>query len=811
MRSLWQDLRYAFRTLGRSKGFTAVAVLTLTLGIGANAVVFAIANTTLFKGFPFDKNDRIVYMGTRDLSRTGPYYSDYGPVSYPDFRDWRAQAKSFVDMAAVTFQQTSLSDSDGLPETIRGAQITGNGFQLIGERPLIGRAFTSADDAIGAPAVVMIGYGLWERRYGREPSIIGSSIRLNGIPTTVIGVMPRGFSFPFNGEMWLPLVPRPDFEKRESRNFVVFARLVDGVTLQSARAEMDAIGRNLARAYPLTNQNFASVVQNYNEFYVGPDVTAIFVAMLAGVGFVWLIACADVANLFLARGVSRSREMSIRMALGAGRWRLIRQVGVESLLLSAVAAALGLLIGLAGVRIFDLETIPFGKPLWMVYSMDYRVFAYLVAISIAGGILFGTAPALRLSRLEITAVLKEGGRGASVGRHGRRLADFLVVAEMALAIVLLAGAGLMIRSFLNIYKAPLGLGTTNLLTMRLALPDSRYPKPTDQIAFHDRLKPRLESIPGVDLVAIADFLPTGGSLSFPYELEGVAPPDTVHRPSASTVVISTNYFHALNVGLLAGRTFSESDGLSGPPAVIVNRSFAAKVWPRADPIGKRLRLFDGGAPEAWHTVIGVAPDILQNDISPRQIDPLIYLLYREKPESDMAIIARTNVPPITLGTSFRREIQAVDPDLPIYNLWTLQQRLERNYWYYRVLSGLFVIFAGIALLLASIGLYGVMAHSVGQRSQEIGVRMAMGATGGDVLRLVFVNGMKQVAMGMGIGLIVAFIVMRILKSALIRVSTADPITFGVAATVLIAAGVLGCVIPARRATRVDPVFALRHE
>jgi len=809
--SLWRDLRYAFRTLAKRPGFTAIAIFALTLGIGANAVVFTIANTTLFKGFPFDKADRIVYMGTRDLSRVGPYYSDYGPVSYPDFRDWRAQAKSFVDMAAVMFQQTSLSDSNGLPETIRGVQITGNGFQLIGERPLIGRAFTSTDDTVGAPAVVMIGYSLWERRYGKEASIIGRTIRLNGTPTTVIGVMPRGFSFPFNGEMWLPLVSKPDFEKREARNFVVFARLVDGVTLQSARAEMDVIGRNLARAYPLTNQNFASVVQNYNEFYIGPDVTAIFVAMLAGVGFVWLIACADVANLSLARGVSRSREMSIRMALGAGRWRLIRQVWVESLLLSAVAGALGLLVGLAGVRIFDLETIPFGKPLWMVYSMDYRVFAYLVAISVASGILFGTAPALRLSRLEITAVLKEGGRGASVGGHGRRLADLLVVAEMALAIVLLVGAGLMIRSFLTIYKAPLGLGTTNLLTMRLALPDSTYPKPTDQIAFHDRLKSRLESIPGVELVAIANFLPTGGSLSFPYELEGVAPPDTAHRPSASTVVISPNYFRTLDVGLLAGRAFSESDGLSGLPAVIVNRSFAAKVWPRVDPIGKRLRLFDGGAPGAWHTVIGVAPDILQNDVSPRQIDPLIYLPYREKPASDMAIIARTSVPPITLGTSFRREIQGVDPDLPIYNLWTLGQRLERNYWYNRVLSGLFLIFAGIALLLASIGLYGVMAHSVGQRSQEIGVRMAMGATGRDILRLVLVSGMKQVAMGLGIGVILAFVATHILKSELIRVSPADPITFGVAATVLIVAGVLGCVIPARRATRVDPVFTLRHE
>ena len=607
------------------------------------------------------------------------------------------------------------------------------------------------------------------------------------------------------------LISTADYEKRDNRRLIAFGRLAEGVTLKSSRAEMETIQRNLATAYPLTNRNFVSVVLNFNEFYNGPESTAIFAVMLAGVAFVLLIACADIANLQLARAVSRAREISIRIAVGASQRHLIRQLLIESLVLSAAGGVLGWLLGKWGLRILDLFWTPFGKPQWLDFSMDYRDLLYLAAISLGTGIIFGLAPALRLSRLDVNSVLKDGGHGSSVGARGKNLANLLVISEMALAILLLTGAGLMIRSFLSIYTASLGVSTKQVLTMRLVLPQTKYPQPADQIAFHDRLHARLESLPGVESVAISSYLPTGGSDPFPYEIEGQPATDARPRPLLQALTISPNYFRVMSVGLLAGRAFTPADGLTGPPVAIVNRSFATKIWRAESPIGKRFRLFEAGIPGQWLTVVGLVPDILQNDVSPRTVDPLIYLSYPEKPYPDMAIVALTSVPPVTLGTAFRRAIHDEDADLPIYNLWTLPERLERNYWFYQAMGALFAIFAGIALFLASMGLYAVMANSVGQRTQEIGVRTAMGASAADILRLVFLDGMKQVAIGLAIGVTVAFLAMRILKAALVQVSPADPLTFTVAAMVLIAAGVLGCLIPALRAVRVDPMVALRRE
>jgi putative ABC transport system permease protein len=592
---------------------------------------------------------------------------------------------------------------------------------------------------------------------------------------------------------------------------VVFARMADGATLKSARAEMGTISRNLQSAYPNTNQGLDAWVRTFNEFYVGPWLTTIFGAMLGAVSFVLLIACANVANLLLGRAVGRMREISIRMALGAGRWRIVRQLLVESLMLSLAGGMIGWLIAIWGVHAFNLAIIPYYKPGWMNFSMDYRVFTYLVMISVGTGILFGLAPALRLASVDVNTSLKDGGRGSSTGARGRHLSSILVIAEVALAVVLLAGAGLMVRTFLNVYRASLGVNTINVLTMRLALPAAQYPKPTDQISFHDRLKPRLRSLPGVTSVDIANFLPTGGSTPFQYELEGVPAVSSQRRPTLSALIIGPDYFHAMDVRPVSGRVFTDVDGVSGPPVAIINQSFASKFWPGQDPLGKRLRLFTAGTPEPWLQVVGVVPNIVQNDISPRQIDPLIYVPYRQKPAADMAIVARTVVPPGSLATAFRREIQELDSDLPIYNLWTMQERLERNYWFYRVLGVLFVIFAGIALFLASVGLYAVMAHSVSQRTQEIGVRMAMGATGRTILRLLFTQGMLRVAIGVAIGLIGALGVTRVLKAILVQVAPADPMTFAAASVVLAVAAALGCWIPARRAMRVDPMVALRHE
>jgi putative ABC transport system permease protein len=807
LQTIWQDFKFGLRTLRKSPGFTAVAILALALGIGVNATVFTLANGVLFKGLPFDKADRIVYLTSKNPNNVEVFVG----VSYPDFRDWRTQAKSFVGMTAWTGGRFSISDSSGLPETLPATQMSANGFSLIGLMPVAGRNFASNEDEANAAPVAIISYGLWERRYGKDNTVIGRVVRINGTATTVIGVMPRDFAFPFSVDIWTPLTPTADSEKRDARDLVVFAKMADGVTLKSARAEMESISRNLERAYPTTNQGMDAWVRTFNEFFVGPWLTTIFAAMLGAVSFVLLIACANVANLQLGRAVGRMREISIRMALGAGRWRIIRQLLIESIILSVAGGMIGWLIAIWGVHAFELATIPYYRPVWMNFSIDYRVFAYMAVVSIGTGILFGLAPALRLASVDVNTSLKDGGRGSSTGARGKHLSSILVIAEVALAVVLLTAAGLMVRTFLNVYNASLGVNTNNVLTMRLVLPASKYPKPTDQIALHERLKPRLQALPGVDSVEISNFLPTGGSSSFEYELEGVPPVSSQRRPTLSALIIGPDYFRVMDVRPLSGRVFTEADGVSGPPVSIVNKSFASKFWPGQNSIGKRLRLYTAGMPENWLQVVGVVPDIVQNELSPEQIDPLIYIPYVQKPQSDMAIVARTVVPPGTMATAFRREIQAVDSDLPIYNLWTMQERLERNYWFYRILGVLFVIFAGIALFLASIGLYAVMAHSVSQRTQEIGVRMAMGATARTILQLLFTQGMLRVAAGVAIGLIGAFGVTRILKAVLVQVAPADPMTFATASVVLAIAAALGCWIPARRAMRVDPMAALRHE
>jgi predicted permease len=532
----------------------------------------------------------------------------------------------------------------------------------------------------------------------------------------------------------------------------------------------------------------------------------IYGSLWAAVGFVLLIACANLANLLLVRAVGRSREMTVRIAVGAGRWRIVRQLFVESVLLSAMAGVVGWWLATWSVRVYGLaEGAQYTN---FDYALDGRVVGYLVAISIGTGLLFGLAPASRLSSLDVNGTLRDGGRGAT-GARGRRLSALLVIGEMALAVVLLTGAGVMIRSFLTIYTADLGVTTANVFTMGVNLPTEKYPSAEAQIAFYDRLKPRLEAIPGVESIAFSHSLPTWGSLMLPYELPG-APADEQRRPTLWAVIIGSNYFQTMRAAVLAGREFTSSDVASGVPVVIVNQQFAAATWPGEAPLGKRLRLFDGSTPEAWLTVVGVVSNIVQNDRTGRQTDPLIYVPYRQKPRN-MTVLARTRVPPATLGTAFRREIQEMDADVPIIGVGTLAARLARNYAGHRLNGALFVMFAAIALLLASIGLYAVVAHSVSQRTQEIGIRTAMGARSRDIVTLVLRQGMLPVSIGLAAGLATALAVMPFLRSQLVGVSPIDPVAFAAADGVLAFAAALGCWIPARRAARVDSVVALRSE
>jgi putative ABC transport system permease protein len=810
--SFAEDVRDAFRTLRRSPGFTAVAVGMLALGIGINALVFTVTNAVLFKGFPLvDRNDRIVYMTT--LRSGGP--------SYPDFEDWRTQAHSFEGMAIVHGVQQTFSDQSGFPETYYTTEVSADTFRLVGQRPFLGRGFTPSDETPGATPVAILRYSFWERRYGKDQAILGRLVQINGVATTVIGVMPRGFSFPQNQDLWVPLIPTAEVRKRDNHNnWFVFGRLAAGVTLEAARAEMTGIGRRLEDAYPLTNKGLPLTLYRFHEFFIGEKATVIYQAMWGAVAFVLLIACANLANLLLARALKRSREISVRIALGAGRGRIIRQLLVESVMLSALGGFFGFWIAKSGVRLFALFATGAGLSEQIAgdwfdrildYSMDYRAFAYLAAISIGTGLLFGLAPASRLSKLDVNATLKDGGRGASGGGRGKRLSGLLVVAEMALAVVLLAGAGLMVRSFLKIYTADLGFRTDGIVAGLFSLPGARYPTPEAQIAFFDRLKVRLESIPGVESVAIGS-LPAVGSGRAVYELAGDAPVDASQRPTLFTSTIGPDYFRTLGVPLVAGRDFSDAERASGLQAVIVNQQFASQRWPGADPLGKRLRLFRGQSPGVWLTVVGVASTIAQNDPLRPEMNALIYLPYRQAGRASMWALARSRVPLGSLATAFRSEVHAIDPALPIQlGPFLLADRLAERYQY-RALSGiLFMVCAAVALVLASIGLYAVIAHSVGQRTQEIGIRLAIGATARDIRALVFAQGMAPLGIGLAIGLALSLAVGRLMEAQLIDVSPADPLTYAIAVAVLISSAALGCLIPARRAMRVDPVVALRHE
>jgi putative ABC transport system permease protein len=830
------DARYALRTFWLNPGFTAVALATLAVGIGANAAVFTITSGALFSGFPHvDPANRIAYIVGDPKGRAGT-------TSYPDFEDWRAQAKSFKGMLAVVLSggaRTRLVDDTGAAETYDATQVSANAFQVLGQKPIVGRDFTADDEKPGAGPVVMLSHAVWERRYGKDSNVVGQTVRINSTPAswgaidlirstpaTIIGVMPPDFDFPQHRvDLWLPLVPTgglpfPDLRDRDNRRFwFAFGRLADGVTHQAARAEMENIGRRLERAYPSTNRGVIPAVKNFREFWMGPDAVALYGSMWAAVAFVLLIACANLANLLLGRELDRSREISIRIGLGAGRWRIMRQLLIESVLLSIAGGVLGWLIAAWGVRIYNAVSSPPNSYRHWEYAMDYRVLAYLIAISVGTGLVFGLAPAFRLTRLDINSTLKDGGGGAAGGKGSRRLSALLVIGEVVLAIVLLAGAGVMIRSARTIATTDLGVTTANVLTAPIGIPIGKYPTVEAQTALVGRLVARLETLPGVESLALATHLPAGAvffPLKRPYELGDTSTRDVPSYSTAAKMSISADYFRTLGARLRRGRTFTDTDSASSVPVAIVNERFAQAVWPDEDPVGKRLRFTSGMTPEPWLTVVGVASDIVQVDTTGQRFDPVVYRPTSQEPAVTGWVLARTRVPPGTLANAFRHEIEVVDADLLVGPggpgmISSLDQRLRNNYWRNTVNGGLFLVFATIALLLALVGLYAVVSRAVSQRTQEIGIRAAMGASSRDILRLVFKDGMLPVGIGLAVGLPATLAVMPVLKSQLVNVSPTDPVTLALSTAALVVAAGVGCWFPARRAMRLDPMTALRND
>ncbi|MBA0086160.1 MAG: ABC transporter permease, partial [Acidobacteria bacterium Pan2503] len=731
-------------------------------------------------------------------------------ASYPDFRDFRTQVKSLAGLAAYQFTTVNLSDHSALPERYYCVQMSANGFSVVQQKPMLGRDFRVEDDRPGAAAVMIIAYHVWRDRYAQDPAILGRTVRVNEVPRVVIGVMPPGRRFPEETDLWIPLVPDATLERRNTRGLMVFGSLGDGVSLESARAEFRALAEGLAAQYPDTNKDLTAEVRPIMEITGLYNVKPVFFALFAAVGFVLLIACADVANMLLARAGERSREVSIRVAIGAGRVPILRQLLLESVVLSIAGGVLGWLVAVAGLHWFDRGMGSTARPVWLHLTLDQNALLYLAAISIGTGILFGLAPALRLAKTDVNAALKDGGAGVSGCKFGRRLSNLLVTCQMALCVVLLAGAGLMIRSAVKLYSAPIGVNITKVLIVRIHLPEKKYATPESWKEFYDNLNKRLRALPGVESASMASALPFGGWTTFTFELEG-RKSDEAQPPETGGLVVGNNYFQAMQVEPQRGRVFTDSDGVAGTPVVIVNQSFAEKYWPGEEALGKRLRVREDPIFGPWLTVEGVVPDILQNFRRQLQHDPLIYLPFAEQPTRQAFLIARTQVPPTSLANAFRREVQGLDENLALDDVRSLEERIAESRLTVSLFGAICTVFAGVATALAAIGLYAVIAHAVSQRTREIGLRMAMGASRGEVARLVFGQGVRPLAPGVVIGLLLALAVTRLLRAVLVGVSPSDPLTFVGIVMVLAIAATLGCAVPARRATKVDPMVALRHE
>ena len=801
MENLLQDLRYGFRLLLKRPGFTAIAVVTLALGIGANTAIFSVVNAVLLRPLSFTDPDRLVlFYGTnRQMGFSGQW-----AVCDADYPDWKSQSESFGQIAA--YQRKFFNLSDGEPERLLASAVDADLFALLGIQPTLGRTFTVEEAKPGNEALALISHKLWQRRFGSETTAIGKVVRFDGKSHTVIGVMPPGFDFPNQSEVWTPLVLTT--ECSNSFNQVV-ARLKPGVPLKQAQEEAGAIFVRMAeRHQPGRDAESEMTLIPLKEFVIA-NTRPVLLVLLGAVSLVLLIACANVANLLLARAASRQREMAIRRALGATRSRIVLQLLVESVILSALGGAMGVLFavwGLEGLRAF----LPAGVPRAETIAIDGWVLAFAMAASLVSGIIFGLAPALHSSKADLSRSLKEGERSVSETQSRRRVRSALVISEFALAMVLLISAGLLIKSFIRLIEVKPGFDPGNVLTMNVILPDSRYEKPADMTKFYRTAIERFENVPGVRAAGAVFGLPLGDmGVNGDFTIEGKPPIEA--GVTASKLVVSAGYFRAMGIPLVSGRFFTETDTDKSAQVVIISKNMAETFWPGEDPIGKRLHPGFGSKPMC--TVAGVVGNVHQNGFA-KKAPMAIYMPDSQAPVfllSAAAFVVRTEGVPQNLAGAFRRELREIDKELPLYDVRSMDELVSRSVSEPRFNMLLLGVFAGLALALASIGIYGVMAYSVAERTREIGIRMAMGAQAEDVVRLILRQGAVLILVGLGFGLAASFALTRVISTFLFGVSATDPVTFAGIALVLAVVALIACYIPARRATRVDPMVALRYE
>ncbi len=812
METLFKELRSGLRSLMKHPGFTAIAVITLALGIGANSAMFSVINAVLLRPLPYHEPDRLVTIWEESPQR-GMYQM---PVSFANFRDWVDQNHAFEQLSAYTFTNLNLTGA-GEPTRLPAVRSSANLFSLVGARPLLGRSFLPEEDKEGANRVVILGHGLWQRRFSSDLGIVGQSLTLNSRSYTIVGVMPAGFQFPVGFgylgkvlndpiDLYVPLTATKEELGRGNYSFFAIGRLKPGVTIDHARAEMTIIEGRLEQQYPEGNTGIGISLIPTQEQTV-KEIRPALLVLLGAVAFLLLIACANIANLLLARAASRQKEIAVRTALGASRLRVLRLLLTESLLLSLAGGCLGLLLAIWGTDAL-LVLAPDNIPRLSEIGVDARVFGFTLAVSLVTGIFFGLIPAVHASKPDLNETLKEGSRGSMGSAAGKRTRSVLVAVEVALSLVLLIGAGLMIKSFLRLQQMNLGFNPDHLLAVDLSLSSSRYPEDRQQAAFFQEALERLQSLTGVKSAGASTGLPLTLNISgSDFRIEGRPEPEAGKEMIINTRSVSPGYFRTLAITLIRGRDFSDRDNNDAPKAAIINNDLARIYFPNEDPIGKRITFDDGGS---WISIVGIIADVKQLGLD-SSAHPEVYFPYLQVAAPSMSLVVRTSSNPLSLAAAVKNQIQIIDKDLPIDDPKTMQQLLAESISGRRFNMLLLTVFAVVALVLAVVGIYGVMSYTVTQRTHEIGIRVAIGAQSRDVFRMVIGRGMMLAMIGIAFGLVGAFGLTRLMTTMLFGVEPTDPATFVGIAVLLTSVALVACYIPARRATKVDPLVALRYE
>ena len=801
MTTLIQDLRYALRMLLKNPGFAAVAVIALALGIGANTAIFSVVNTILLRSLPYDDPDRLMVVKENKL----PQFPEFS-VSPGNFLDWQKQNASFEKLAAVQGSSYNLVTGDAEPERLDGARVSAGLFEMLGVKPVQGRTFLEEEDQPGHQNVVVLSSNLWKRRFGSDPNIIGQSITMSAASYTIIGIMPPSFQFPDRDiDLWTPIAFTAAQAQQHGSHYVaVIGRLKPGVTTEQARTEMSGIAARLAEQYPNSNAGWSTIVVPMQQFEVR-DIKPALLVLLGAVALVLLIACANVANLLLARSTARQKEIAIRTALGASRSRVVRQLLTESVLLAVVGGGAGLLLAAWGTRSL-LALAPEDLPRVKDVALDGRVLGFTLLVTLITGIVFGLVPALQASRPNLNETLKEGGRGTTGGHH--RIRSSLVITEVALALVLLVGAGLLIRSFIRLQQVNPGFNTKNAMSANVALPGRKYPNSDQYLSFFTQLMEKIAALPGVVAVGATQSLPIQGDYLVGFNIQGRPPDPPGEDKSTNYYAVTPDYFKAMGIPLLRGRLFTEQDSKNAPRVAVINETMARTYFSDEDPIGKGINLSQGR--EGFREIVGIVGDVKQYGLAqPTTLQT--YEPYLQMPFSAVTLIVRTEGNPAALSGSIRSEVLALDKEQPVSRIRTLDQIISGSVQQQRFTMLLLGVFAAVALILAAVGLYGVMSYAVTQRTHEIGIRMALGANTGNVLRLVVGHGMLLALIGVVIGLGGAFAFTRLMSKLLFAVSTTDPVTFVGISVLLTGVALVACLVPARRATKVDPMVALRHE